>query len=262
MFNAEMMSAWRPLDGHWEMVLPTGWMQGRAVFGGLTAAACAALGRRVVSVDRPLRTAGFQMLRPTVPGSVKGQVEVLREGGHTTFLEVRLQQDSHVTLVAQLTFMKPRSGDVSVDSRRRWQGPDPEDLEDIPDAPGILPEFLQHLSLRWAEGGIPFSGTESARIRAYARFKAPSGGVEAVLGLLDAFPCPTLALYTTPTHASTVQWTAHLFCAPEELSGWCAFEYETIAAKDGCHAVAGTLHDEQGQLLGWTEQAVAVFSPR
>ncbi|MBL4635437.1 MAG: thioesterase family protein [Kofleriaceae bacterium] len=55
-------------------------------------------------------------------------------------------------------------------------------------------------------------------------------------------------------------WTAHIFDVPEQRNGWYGFRYETLQGKDGMHTVVGKLFGEDGSLIAWTEQLVAVFS--
>ncbi len=259
-FDHSLRERWTASDNHWSFDMPPGWMQGRSVFGGLTVAAAAGLGQLQVAADRRLRTVNAQLLSPLEPGAVAGQPRILRAGKNVSFVEVRLLQAGCEVAVVELVFARPRKSTLAVTpARRRWRQ-DPEMLSDLPYVAGITPEFTQHIAFRWARGGLPFSGASEANMAGYCRFRPPSGGVEGALGLLDAWPCPSLALLEAPTPASTVMWTAHLFDVPDTFDGWFAFEYETVVAADGFHTSVGKLYAPDERLVGWTEQLVVVFA--
>jgi acyl-CoA hydrolase len=258
--DASLRRAWRHEDARWVFELPQGWGQGRSVFGGVPAALCAALGSREVSDDRPLRTMSLQLLRPSQAGSIYGKTELLREGKSTSFVRVTLEQEQGPTVVANLVYSRPRPEAMRVEARPRPEGPPPEALATLPYTPGLLPEFLQHVELRWASGGVPYSGATEPEFSGYFRFRVPAGGVEGVLALLDVWPCPSLSLLERPAPASTVTWTAHVLAVPTNFEGWFAFDYETVFGAHGMHTVVGRLYSPEGALIGFTEQTVAIFA--
>lgn len=257
-FDPSLRDAWTADGEAWKATLPAGWMQGRSAFGGLTAAHAVALGARQVAADRPLRSAQMQLLRPTVPGPVTGVARVLREGRTASFVEVRIQQDGADTLVAQLVFGTGRPEATEAPAAPAFEAPPPDDLVSLPYLPGITPEFVQHVHMRWVRGAPPFSGGDEARFAGWCRFREEAGGVEGIVGLLDVWPCPSLSLLAGPAPASTVTWSLQILSAPPRL-GWCGFTYETVASEGGFHTVRGSLFDEGGALLAVTEQLVAVY---
>lgn len=256
---------WQPAEDAFTCPMPAGWAQGRSVFGGLTAAMVAALGRRHVGDERILRSQSVSLLQPVLPGPVSGSVCTLREGKGVRFVEVRLHQrpepdaEERLVATAQLTFIRPRANSVRVEAPARWEGPDPDSLAPVPYIPGVMPEFLQHVDMRWAAGSPPYSGAEEAHFLGYCRFRGPSGDAEGLIALLDAWPSPTLSRLTGPAPASTVTWNAHLLAIPDTFEGWFAFEYRTVVGADGFHTAVGQLHAPDGRLVGWTEQLMAVF---
>lgn len=278
-FDSTLRERWSPSpmssqsDGAaWRFDMPEGWMQGRSVFGGLSVAAAAGLASRHVDPSRSLRTLSAQLMRPVTAGPVDGSFRVVREGKSTTFTEVRLMQQGVETAIVSLIFTRPRDEALVIAPTPRWQGPDPESLDSFSDAPGPMtspaasaktrlpPEFVQHIAMRWASGGPPFSGASEARFTGYCRFRQPAGDVEGILGLLDAWPCPSLSVLETPTFGSTVTWTAHILAIPDDFDGWFPFSYDTVAGAGGFHTAVGRLHAPDGQLIGWTEQLVAIFA--
>lgn len=257
-FDSSLRDGWTETAAGWRCELPEGWMQGRSVFGGLTAAVAVALARRHVDARRRLRTVQVQLLRPTGPGPVDGEVRILREGKSITFVEVRLRQDDAETALLQLVFVAPRAGSLEVPAAPAPQMPGPDGLDDLPYIPGVMPEFLQHVIMRWADGAPPFSGGDRAQFFGYCGFRGPAGDEEGLVGLLDIWPAPTLSLLPKPVPASTVTWTAHLLEVPDEF-GLFGFDYRTEVGADGFHTVLGRLYAPDGRLLAWTEQLAALF---
>ncbi|MEM9067998.1 MAG: thioesterase family protein [Myxococcota bacterium] len=258
MINEELRERWfQDADG-WRFDMPTGWMQGRSVFGGLTAAAAVALGMRHVDTSRRLRTLNVQLLRPVVAGVVRGTCVKTREGKNISFLEVRLTQNESLVAIVNLIVVVPRASKVRVELPMESIDASPDDLKELPYVPGLTPEFTQHVSMRWATGSPPFQNDPSRSFTGFCRFRGEAGGVEGVIGLLDVWPSPTLSMLSKPAFASTVMWTAHIASVPT-FDDWFRFTYETAMGEDGYHTAVGKLHDAKGNVVGWTEQLVVVF---
>lgn len=235
-------------------------MQGRSLFGGLTAAVMAALARRIEPDPlRGLRTSSVQLIAPIVAGEVRGEVSVLRKGSNISFLEVRLYQEDTLVARSTLVFAKALESTIDVAAPPAPQTPEPESLPALPYVEGLFPEFTQHVDMRWTDGRLPFSGAAEAAFTGMFRYRVPLGGCEGVLTLLDTWPAPSLSLANKPCPASTVSWTAHLLEHPISFDGWFTMRYETLVGANGLHTVQGHLYDRLGTLVGWSEQLVAVF---
>lgn len=258
--NPSMRDRWVPSEAGVTMDLPEGWGQGRSVFGGLTTAAGAALGHGVVEPGRTLRSVSSTMMRPVGPGRLAGSRRVLRTGRSATFVEVRLSQNGQECVVLQLVFVAPRPEAMRVDAPLREGLPDPEDHAVMPHAPGLMPEFVQHVEFRFVDGSPPFCGGAEARFGGYGRFRVPTAGAEGMLALLDLWPSPSLSMLSAPAPSSTVTWTAHLLETPDDLDAPTWFEYETVAGAAGFHTLVGRLYTRAGRLIGWTEQLNVVFA--
>ncbi len=257
-FDATLAKRWSRTGDGWRCEIPDGWMQGRSVFGGLTVALSSALGRQGLVASRSLRTVSAQLIRPMSPGAVEATVRTVRDGKTVTFVEVRLSQEARETVSVSLAYVEQREGGTDV-SAPIAVARDPGSLPEMPYIPGVMPEFTQHVALRWATGSLPYAGGAEARYEGYCRFREPAGDVEGLIGLLDAWPCPSLSLLKSPTPASTISWTAHLLHVPESFDGWFAFASETVAGEGGFHTSVGRLHAPDGRLAAWSEQLVAIF---
>ncbi len=258
--DASFRDLWTQTGDVWAFDLPQGWMQGRSVFGGLSAAAMAALGRRLVpDPERRLRSASIQLMAPAVSGGIEATASILREGRNISFVEVRLFQAD--VLVARTTLVFSRALESTLDVRPPPPPsvPGPEGLPALPFTLGLMPEFTQHVDMRWAEGSPPFMGSSEAAFTGLFRYRVPLGDVEGLLALLDTWPAPTLSLAKAPCPASTVTWTAHLLEIPSTFEDWFTMRYETTVGAHGLHTVQGRLYDRAGTMVGWSEQLVAVF---
>jgi acyl-CoA thioesterase len=250
---------WNGSEGTFEM--PTGWMQGRSVFGGLTGAAAGALARRLVEQpDRALRLAHVQLVAPVLPGTVHGTARIVREGRNTTFVDVQLSQQDMIRATASFVFARPIATTITVSPPPAPAIADPETLPRLPYIEGVLPEFTQNVDMRWASGQMPFSNAPEAKFVGCFRYLEPVADAEGVLALLDTYPSPTLSILSKPAPASTVAWTAHLLSLPEPTDGWYRIVYRTIAGSAGMHTCQATLYGPDDACLAWSEQLFAVFS--
>ena len=256
--DSTLRDRWRCEDGRFVAMLPEGWSQGRSVFGGLTTAMAVALGY-TLSQGRPLRTLTTHLVRPSVPGEIEGQVALIRSGRNVSFVEVTLLQAGKETSRATLVFAEPNPEALQVSPKRPVPEAPVEVLETLPRTSGRIPEFVQHVEMRWVTGDHPFTSSTESEFTGYCRFKVPSGGPEGLIALLDVWPAPPLAMLSRPAPASTVSWTAHLLKLPERLTDWCFYSYKTVAGEGGYHTCAGHLYDADGALLAYSEQLVVLY---
>ena len=258
--DASLRDAWTQHRDHASITIPEGWMQGRSTFGGLTAAAMAALARAAEpEPDRALRSASIQLLAPVLPGGSRGEASILRRGRNITFVEVRLVQAETLVARSTMVFAKPIRSTLEVAAPPMPQLGDPDAFTPLPFIEGVTPEFTKKVDMRWAQGRPPFTGGTEAAFTGVFRYRVPLGDAEGVLALLDTYPSPVLSLAKQPCPASTVTWTAHVLAIPRSFDDWFTLRYEAITGGQGLHTVAGRLYDGTGTMIGWTEQLVAVF---
>lgn len=249
---------WYREDERWVAELPDGWLQGRTVYGGLGAAFAVALAQKHIAPARRLRNFSCQLVRPISPGRVEGVFRVVREGKSLTFVTVELHQGA-LAAQYQFAYASPREGSVVVEAGVRYRPEDPESMMALPYIEGVTPEFTKHVQLHWDEGTPPFCGAPTAEFRGAFRFRDPAGDEEGLLGLLDAWPPPSLSILDRPAFASTATWSGHLIAVPERLDEWFGFHYRTEVGRDGFHTTVGRMFDPSGALIATSEQLVAMF---
>lgn len=244
--------------------LPERWMQGRGAYGGITAALALEAALRVVP-DVALRSVIVQFLGP-VRAEVETacRAELLKAGRTISVVEARVEQEGTPRTLVHATFGAGRRSGLHIPTPPAPAGAAPDDGVRLSHIPGVTPQFLQGLELRWLDGQPPFTGASEDLVGGWCRHLGDEHGWPAVLGLLDAWPGPVLPLGTGPFPASSVHWTAHLVASePPPPGAWLRFRATGVHAADGYHSFVAHLWDERGALVAWSEQLVAVFdAPR
>nr|WP_225777157.1 thioesterase family protein [Pseudomonas sp. Marseille-Q3773] len=247
--------------------IPPSWAQGRAVFGGLMAALVYETMRRKITDDRPVRSLAISFVAPAAADvPIRFEAEVLREGKAVSTLLGRAVQDGQVVTLVQGNFGTGRPSVVDVPALPAM---DMKALEDaapeLPHIKGITPDFMQHVALRWAVGGLPFSGNPSRHMGGWVRLRgvpeAPLSEAH-LLALVDAWPPSLMPFLKQPAAGSTLTWTIEFVQPTPQLStlDWCRYCVETEYARDGYGHAAAALWTAQGELLALSRQTVTVFA--
>src|SRR5690606_19403520 len=157
------------------------WGQGRTTFGGLLAALAVQAMRDVCGSDWPLRALQTNFVGPVAPGQVRVDVSLLRQGknirqvqAHVTQTDEQGQTQVGGVLLgvfgggrdSALPLLRPSQPPVPVDHKQafRW-----------PYIPNMMPAFTQHMDIRHADGGMPFTGSSEWHSRAFVRLHKPEG---------------------------------------------------------------------------------------
>ena len=247
--------------------IPANWAQGRAAFGGLMAAMVYEAMRLKLSDNRPVRSLAISFVAPAAPDvPTRFEVEVLREGKAVSTLLGRAVQEGQVVTLVQGNFGAGRPSVVNVPA----QPPMPmKGLEDaaaeLPYIKGVTPEFMRHVALRWAVGGLPFTGNSSRHMGGWVRLRdvAEAQVNEAhLLALVDAWPPSLMPYLKQPAAGSTLTWTIEFVQPVASLStlDWCRYGVETEHARDGYGHAAAALWTAEGELLALSRQTVTVFA--
>ncbi len=253
-------------DNPRSVVIPAHWGQGRASFGGLVAALQYLAMRAQVADNRPVRSLAITFVGPVAPEvAVSFEVEILREGSAVTQVLGHATQNGQTCALVQGSFGAPR------ESVARYEPPVPvselkplADSFTLPFVKGAMPDFLQHMDVKWALGGLPFSNSPSPVIGGYVRLRDAEQQAlsEAhVLALVDAWPSGLLTWVNKPTPASSLTWTIEFVHPQPALTthDWCSYRAEIEHARDGYGHCAATLRAPDGALIAISRQTVTVF---
>jgi hypothetical protein len=153
-----------------------------------------------------------------------------------------------------LPHLRPTQPAVPVDAKQafRW-----------PYIPEVMPAFTQHMDVRHADGGMPFTGSSDWHSRSFVRLHAPEGvdaELQAVL-LADAGPTPALAQLKGFAPASSVSWALELRPVGDvDPKGLWRMDKDALATGEGYVNEKTTLWTPDGQLAALGYQVVAVYA--
>lgn len=248
------------------VTVPAEWGQGRSVFGGLAAALVYRALRNRAITGRPVRSMAITFVAPMqcdVP--VQIEVDVLREGRAVSQLLGRAMQNGEVVTLVQASFGSARSSSVEVEAVSAPAISGAAESRELPYLPGITPEFIQHMSLNWAKGGAPFSGTPEREIGGWVRFRGetPRQPVDeaALLALVDAWPPAPLSYLNRSAPGSSLTWTIEFIqpLAVADVGEPFLYQASIERARDGYGHVAANLWSVRGELLAISRQTVVIF---
>ncbi|RUO77486.1 thioesterase family protein [Idiomarina seosinensis] len=246
------------------ITLPSGWAQGRAFFGGFSAALVAEFVLKQFPREYHLRSMTTSFVAPAEAGEASLSLRILREGKSVIQVAAELQQQGQVMLSCLASLGKKRDSVVKV------EGEASPDLKTINDGPGlpeadIVPEFAKNFDYRITSGGMPFSGQPGRTFGGWVRFRHEQQRLTtaAILALVDAWPPAVLPHLKQPAPASSLTWTIEfpdIDLAPFNTHDWFQYEAFIEQAADGYgHSRAG-LWSEQGELIAISRQTFTVFA--
>jgi len=261
-------------DGEaWSVTIPRTWSNGRTVFGGLQVALSvramrgaldAGLGTGAGSASSlPLRSLQTTFVTPVSAGTpLVLRAEFLRSGRSASHARCDLLQDGKVACTTTAIFGAARPSRIVLDIPRPQPEADPETLRDVPYIPGITPEFLQHLQLRWAVGRWPYSGHDDPHSMIFARLRDTGCGPEdALIALADSIPTPALSMLDKPAPATSMNWMLELIGDPGllEREQWALIGTDVRAGADGYLSQTSVLWGPGGHAFSVSHQSVAIF---
>lgn len=262
-FHSTLRSV-KPVKQSQHIELPTGWAQGRALFGGFSGALLAEFIAQQFPSEYHLRSLSVSFVAPAEPGPAELSYKTLREGKSVIQASVELVQNGQVVLSALASLGKSRDSTVYV------QGEQVPDLKTTNDGPGlpkadIVPEFAEHFDYRITSGGMPFSGQPGRTFGGWIRFRHEDKPLTtaALLALVDAWPPAVLPHLRSPAPASSLTWTIEfpdVSLADFTTQQWFQYEAFIEQAQHGYgHSRAG-LWSEKGELLAISRQSFTVFA--
>ena len=247
--------------------VPEDWQQGRTVFGGLISTLAVQAMRDVAGSgwgpSVSLRALQTSFIGPVAPGPVQVTVHVLREGKHVRHVQALVQQNGQTAALHLGVFGGPR--ETAVPAMAPAQPAAARTLDDsmpVPFVRGLGPDFLQHFDLRWCEGALPYSGSDSQHSRIHLRLKGDVVHPELLAVLLaDLPPPPVISRFTSPTPASSVSWELELrpLAHAEPADAWWRVDTDVIAAAEGYANQVSRLWTPSGALASIGYQVVAVY---
>ncbi|QHH95869.1 thioesterase family protein [Acinetobacter gyllenbergii] len=248
--------------------IPSGWLQGRTVFGGLIAGLMIQKAISTVQdVAKQLLSCNVTFVGPVQQGRARLSAEVLREGKSVTTLEVRLWQDDAVQSILVASFGLQRESRIHVQNLPQVPDyPMPEQLDKTFYIEGLMPECLQQFELCWAEGSYPMAGSKVPDFGGWGRFAAslhPNREMQLadLFALMDVWPPGVLPMFKTPAPASSLTWQiTYLQPVNGQIQDWLKYKVITEYAEHGYSTEYAYVWDAENRLIAVLRQTVAVFA--
>lgn len=264
-FSAVLASIATGTDGSLHVAVPSDWLQGRTVFGGMQMALAARAMRAAMPDDLqrlPLRSAQMTFIGPFLGNAaVTLRPQLLRRGKSTVHARCDVAMpDGSLACSAVGIFGVARSSQFV----REMTCPDPgKRPEELPQASyGNAPAFTRHFEARWAVGDAPMSGYPEPHSVVYARLRDRACGPEdALLALADFIPTPVLSMFTRPTMVSSLGWMIEILRDPArlDLHDWVQIATDVRAGTEGYLSQTSVLYGADGHAYSVSHQTVGVF---
>ncbi|HEY5810438.1 MAG TPA: thioesterase family protein [Povalibacter sp.] len=247
-------------DHSYRVSVDESWAQGRATFGGVTAAVGNEVLRKLVPRDRPLRSLQTTLIGPSPAGMWRVEARVLRVGKAVSVARCDIIEADQVAATVVGVYGAVRSSAVNVPLQAVEAKRTVDEIA-APDMQGA-PTFTRHFDFRWAQASRLFTSAANSPTQAFIRHRDAAALTEShVVALIDCIPSPALAMYAAPAPASSLTWTLEFVEHEFDFSphAWWRIDTNVDAGAEGYAHQTGVLHDPNGRPVALTRQLVAVF---
>ncbi|MBL8770657.1 MAG: thioesterase family protein [Phenylobacterium sp.] len=258
----EVIAALTPTGAAYEIEAPEGWRQGRTLYGGITAALCAAASAGAHPGLPPLRSAQVALVGPA-GGRIRFEPTLLRQGRSATVVSVDATGEAGMAARALFTYGAARESAVRHDAPRAPAVPPPEDCPDYFPKGGFAPGFSGNFEARLASGARPLTPGADPDVAIWVRHAADAGDeVElALLALADVPPPAAMIAFAQPAPISTATWSLDIFQPIGGSAGdWRLLRSTSEQAADGYSLQAMEVFDTAGRRVAAARQLVAIFA--
>lgn len=258
----QLLASMQPTATGFGVTVPADWQQGRAIYGGLSAALCLAAAHREYDDLPPLRSALLAFIGPA-GDAVELVPTKLRQGKSTAFINVDLNgADGRTAVRANFGFGAARESRFSSHWHAAPAVPAVADCEPFFPA-GVGPNFAGHFNNRRAAGHRLVSGAADGELCAWMQHKdeAARDTTEGLVALADAMPPAALSMFTELAPISTMTWMLDIVGEPDSADdGWWLTHSVAQTAFDGYSVQKMTVWNSAGDPVVIGQQTVAVFA--
>ncbi|PHN24231.1 acyl-CoA thioesterase [Pseudomonas sp. ICMP 460] len=251
----------KTFDASHPFTVPANWLQGRTIYGGLTAALSLEAVRQSIPLDLPpLKSAHVTFISPSTQEQVFFS-KVLRQGKSVTTVAVECLSAGELTLQMTMVFTAHRESPLQ---HNFFQPPNLEAPQHLASEfeRRKAPPCVYNFDMRPATGSAaPFSGANHPELQVWVKHLDAEGvdPVVALIALADALPPAAVTVLTEPVPLSTVSWTFDIVSAPE-AGGWFLLKSSSQQAAGGYSLQDMEVWSEAGTLVLRGRQTVAVFA--
>lgn len=239
---------------------PDNWLQGRTLYGGLSAALAFHACERLVPGLPPLRAAQIAFIGPA-SADVELRPTILRQGKSVTSMGCDLLSDGKMALRALFAFGGARESAYSGSAPPPPACPPPAECPPMW-GEGRMPGFAGNLDQRLAGALRPLSGADRGDLLVWVRHRTPvTPGMAALVALGDALPPASFTRFTAPAIISSLTWSFEL-CDPGHAdgTGWFLLHSKDDGVGEGYAGQSMAMWDEAGRPVLLGRQAVAIFA--
>ncbi len=257
----DVLQQMQPTENGFAGAVPPDWLQGRAIYGGLSAALCLAAAQKTWDDLPPLRSAQLTFIGPA-----SSEVEVVpmlvRRGKSTAFITADLMSDGKLAVRASFCFGAQRDSRFSQVSLPAPDVPGVDACEPF-FREGSGPNFAGHFNSRHAAGPMPMSGDDAADICIWLQHKdsAAADSIQGLVALADAPPPAGMTMFSGPAPLSTMTWMFDVLAeTPRTEDGWWLSRSTAQSARDGYSSQEMVLWNTDGEPVMVGRQNVAIFA--
>lgn len=251
-----IIAASAPIDGGFVADIPSGWMQGRTAYGGLSAALALEAARRCDPGLPPLRSCQIAFVAP-LAGRVAVTATLLRRGRTAAFVQADISGEAGLGLRANFVFMAEQPSTIVHDGRAGWS-----DAAPAPDTPAFVgpPENFT--------GNFEFVDMKEGRgpveLRRWARLRDREGLAPSVelMAIADGLPPAALRLLRDGfAPLSTLSWSLNLLTpVPSTTDGWWLLAATADVAGGGYSSQHMSIWNAAGECVAHAIQSVVIFA--
>ena len=239
--------------------VPDSWLQGRTVYGGMTAALCF-MAADDLAEGRPLRSAFIAFVGPS-NGELSVAAEVIRAGRTASTVRAQLSSEKGPGVEALFTYSGNRDSKVHQPVSTVPHRPPAVTDQSVP--PKGVPGFTQHLEYHWASESLPFAGGSASSLRAWVRLRDPVSRAHplSLLCIADALPPAVVATLTDFAPLSSMTWMIDFYDdTPTTEDGWWLLDATADFATGGHSSQDMTIWNSRGECVAKGRQMITLFA--
>ncbi|MEM8889820.1 MAG: thioesterase family protein [Bacteroidota bacterium] len=247
--------------------LDESWMQGRAIYGGLSTALCLDGVKKQFENLPPLRSTNVNFIGPASK-EVYVKTKLLRQGKSVAFVQADLMGEAGLITTCVFSFGAARESKLAAvfHQAEDQMGPESsesffEENESFGGAKANRPAFTQHFEVRLARGNRPFSGAGTPSFDLWVKHKdASAKDIVALVALADMPPPGVLPMLKSLAPISSMSWMFNMVKSDlSNDSGWWLLGVYAEHALEGYSSQNMSIHNDRGELVMVGRQNVAVF---
>ena len=235
------------------------WLQGRTLYGGMTAALSLESALRALPDLPPLRSAQIAFVGPA-EGALSITSTILRKGKSVTFVNADLVAERGLAARTVFAFGGARESKITANFIADPQKPSASSLEKLGEHKFTAP-FARNFDRCFASGGIPFTGSRDCNMYFWARHRDEKAtSIPALLALADMPPPAVMPMFTERAPISTMTWALNFLTDhPSTEDGWWLLQTRAENASEGYSSQDMFVWNAFGAPVIAGRQSVAIF---